>query len=63
METNVDNVFDDSIKSIELELSKDDSKNQTYNNQTKIVLNGYDGLVERIDRIMVIKDGRQLLTE
>ncbi len=56
MEKNLNNVIDSFIGESEKETNKE-------KNAKKVVLDEREGLIERVDKVFVTKDGKQLLRE
>ncbi len=58
MENNLENILDDFVEN-------PDSKVETtkVDGSKKVILDEREGLIERVDRIFVTKDGKQLLRE
>ena len=64
MENNIKKILDDFVD------DQNDNSNvqnpnssQQYKNYKKVVMNEREGLIERVDKIYVTNDGRQLLRE
>ena len=57
MESKVEKALNDFV---ELPENEEELKNQ---NAKKVVLDEREGLIERVDKILVTKDGKQLLRE
>jgi len=58
MENNVEKALSDFVE--EPEVQEEKEKNQ---NAKKVILDEREGLIERVDKILVTKDGKQLLRE
>jgi hypothetical protein len=62
MENKVEKAIDDFIETPQTEEEKIKSKSKD-KNLKKVVLDEREGLIERVDKILVTKDGKQLLRE
>jgi len=51
------------LSAIDRFLNSNDDNQSTNKNSKKLVLDEREGLIERIDRVLVTKDGKQLLRE
>jgi hypothetical protein len=62
MEDNVEKALNDFI---ETPISEEDEKEVKEENKNvkKVILDEREGLIERVDRILITKDGKQLLRE
>lgn len=58
MEKNIEKTLDNFVNEPQTEELKN-----TVDNIKKVVLNEREGLIERVDKILVTSDGRQLLRE
>jgi len=58
MENNVEKALTDFVDDPELQEEK-----QKVENAKKVVLDEREGLIERVDKVFVTKDGKQLLRE
>jgi hypothetical protein len=65
MENNVEKALDDFLETPETEDKGDVKKDVKKENKNikKVILDEREGLIERIDRVLVTKDGKQLLRE
>jgi hypothetical protein len=65
MENKVEKAIDDFVKTPQTEEEKEKAKTKAKDkNVKKVVLEERDGLIiERIDKVLVTKDGKQLLRE
>ena len=61
MENKVEKALDDFVETPESEEEKNVKKENK--NVKKVILDEREGLIERIDRVLVTKDGKQLLRE
>ena len=61
MENKVEKALDDFVEMPESEDEKNVKKENK--NVKKVILDEREGLIERIDRVLVTKDGKQLLRE
>jgi hypothetical protein len=57
MENNVEKILNNFVDSTELEEKK------SIETSKKVILDEREGLIERVDKIFVTKDGKQLLRE
>jgi len=62
MNTKIENALDD-FYSEENQAQDQNNLNINTVNNKKVILNQREGLIERIDRVFVTSDGRQLLRE
>ena len=62
MNTKIENALDDFYSEENQTLDQNNLNPNTVNNK-KVILNQREGLIERVDKIFVTSDGRQLLRE
>jgi len=58
MENNVEKALDDFVG-----VPENEEETKKVENAKKVVLDEREGLIERVDKILVTKDGKQLLRE